>query len=289
MSKNFNNSKIPILFEVLKERKITQTQLAKAIDVSTGNVTDWKNGKSIPNSEKLTEIADYLGCSVHYLLGKTKRNKVNLYAERYLPLVEKSGKHDIELEKDMGLPRSILYDWRTGKNKSSYLKYAANFSEYFGVSTDYLLGKTDDPTPIKSNITAVIGGENIYQIPVFESVSAGFGAYASNDIIDFMPIVIKNPHDASDTIAIKVSGDSMYPKIEDGDITVVRRQTSVDKGDIAVVLLDGEEGLVKRVMYDTDWIELQSINPEYKPKRFEGAEVQRLQIVGKVIQIIKIL
>lgn len=218
MLKDLNNSRIPVLFETLKKRKITQRQLAEAVGVSTGNVTDWKSGKGRPNPEKLVEIADYLNCSVHYLLGKT-----------------------------------------------------------------------DDPTPIKSNITTVIGSENIYQIPVFESVSAGFGAYASNDIIDFMPIVIKNPHDASDTIAIKVSGDSMYPKIEDGDIAVVRRQTSVDKGDIAVLLLDGEEGLVKRVIYDTDWIELQSINPEYKPKRFEGAEVQRLQVVGKVIQIIKIL
>ena len=37
----------------------------------------------------------------------------------------------------------------------------------------------------------------------------------------------------------------MYPKIEDGDIIVVRKQSSVDSGSIAVILVDGEEGLVK--------------------------------------------
>lgn len=147
--------------------------------------------------------------------------------------------------------------------------------------------KDANENPLKSNISYVLDQRLIHQIPVFESVSAGFGAYAANDIIDYIPVVIKNPRDVEDTIAIKVTGDSMYPKIEDGDLVVVRRQTSVDKGDIAVVLLDGEEGLVKKVMYGDDWIELHPINPEYKTRRFDGAEVQRLQVVGKVIQIIK--
>lgn len=70
---------------------------------------------------------------------------MDLFSERFLPLIENSGKTDQELEKSMGLPRSIIYDWKHGRNKSSFKKYAANFSEYFNVSTDYLLGKTDNP------------------------------------------------------------------------------------------------------------------------------------------------
>ena len=80
----------------------------------------------------------------------------------------------------------------------------------------------------------------------------------------------------------------MYPKIEDGDIIVVRKQDSVDSGDIAVLLLDGDEGLVKKVNYGSDWIELVSINPEYKPRRFEGREVLRLRVVGKVVGSYKV-
>lgn len=74
---------------------------------------------------------------------------MDLFSERFLPLIEKSGKPDQELEKAMGLPRSIIYDWKNGRNKSSYKKYAGNFAEYFNVSADYLLGRTDDPEGFK--------------------------------------------------------------------------------------------------------------------------------------------
>ena len=79
----------------------------------------------------------------------------------------------------------------------------------------------------------------------------------------------------------------MYPKIEDGDLVVVRKQSSVDNGQIAVVLIDGDEGLVKKVYYGNGWIELVSINPEYAPKRFEGSEAKRVEVVGLVRKIIK--
>ena len=73
---------------------------------------------------------------------------MDLFTERFLPLIQESGKSDQELEKAMGLPRSIIYDWKHGRNKSSFKKYAGNFAEYFNVSADYLLGNTDNP---KSN------------------------------------------------------------------------------------------------------------------------------------------
>ncbi len=76
---------------------------------------------------------------------------MDLFSERFLPLIEKSGKTDQELEKAMGLPRSIIYDWKNGRNKSSFKKYAGNFAEYFNVSADYLLGNTDNPQRAKAD------------------------------------------------------------------------------------------------------------------------------------------
>lgn len=102
-------------------------------------------------------------------------------------------------------------------------------------------------------------------------------------------MIIDNPADVRDTFGLLVRGDSMYPKIEDGDTIVVHRQDSVDSGDIAVMLIDDNDGVVKKVVYDDDWIELHSINPEYITRRFEGADVQRLRVVGKVIKVVKSL
>ena len=127
----------------------------------------------------------------------------------------------------------------------------------------------------------------VHMVPLFESVSAGFGALAINEVLDYVPLYFTNPIEAAETICIKVHGDSMYPKIEDGDIVQVHKQESVDSGSIAVVLLDGEEGLVKKVVYGETWIELHSINPMYKPMRFNGADVLRIRVVGLVKKIIK--
>lgn len=79
----------------------------------------------------------------------------------------------------------------------------------------------------------------------------------------------------------------MYPKIEDGDIIKVGKQNSVDSGKIAVVLIDGEDAVVKKVVYNDSSIQLLSINSEYAPRIFSGSEVTRLQILGLVRKIIK--
>lgn len=77
---------------------------------------------------------------------------MDIFTERFLPLIQGSGKSDQELEKAMGLPRSIIYDWKHGRNKSSFKKYAGNFAEYFNVSADYLLGNKDNPQSVQSEL-----------------------------------------------------------------------------------------------------------------------------------------
>lgn len=200
-----------------------------------------------------------------------------IMAENIARYMKRKGIDRNELCTDLNLKYSTVSEWLSA-NKYPRIDSIEKMANYFGISKSDLIEKYEP-----SNISAVIDSDTIYRIPVFESVSAGFGAYASDEIVDYIPVMIKNPYDVEDTIAIKVKGDSMYPKIEDGDIIIVRKQISVDSGDIAVLLLDGDEGLVKKVEYGKDWIELHSINPEYKTKRFDGREVLRLRVVGLVI------
>lgn len=61
---------VDILFSLLEKRNIKQSDLSKATGISTGNISDWKKGKSFPSAEKLVLIADFLGCSTDYLLGR---------------------------------------------------------------------------------------------------------------------------------------------------------------------------------------------------------------------------
>lgn len=189
-------------------------------------------------------------------------------------------------------PRSVCLKLGFSQASAPYWKKSGKYprldglekiADYFGVSVGYLLEKDEPAEP--SNIGAVFT-EGIRMIPVYESVSAGFGAYADNHVTDTIPLLIRSEYEAAETICIRVSGDSMMPLICDGDIIQVHKQDSVDSGDIAVVLLDGEEGLVKKVVYDTEYIDLISMNSAYRTRRFEGEEVMRLKVVGKVKRVI---
>ncbi len=209
-----------------------------------------------------------------------------VFHSRLMQALSEKGMKPAELAAATGISKARISQYTNGvyvpKSEAACL-----IARALGVSETWLMGMDSVKEPERSNISEVIDGDRIYKIPVFESVSAGFGAYAVNEIVDYVPTIINNPYDVEDTIAIRVTGDSMYPKIEDGDIIIVRRQTSVDSGTIGVVLLDGGEGMVKIIEYGARWIELRSINEKYPVRRFEGAEVQRLRVVGKVQQIIK--
>lgn len=188
-----------------------------------------------------------------------------------------------ELASTLGLNKSTIQRYESGKIEKIKLPVIEAMANTLGVSPEYLAAKSDLP---ESNIE-VLPNSKVHMIPVFETVSAGFGAYASDYIIDYMPLYIANVSDIPDMMCIKVSGDSMYPKIEDGDIIVVRRQPCVDNGQIAVVLIDGEEGVVKKINASKDFVELISINPMYPPRVFKNEEVECISIVGLVKQIIK--
>lgn len=208
-----------------------------------------------------------------------------MFWTQFQQLCQNVSKSPNGVAKELGLSSGTVTFWKNGKiPKSDTLKKIA---DYFGVTVDYLLGNDQKKTPdIKPN-AVFLDMSRVYEIPVFETVSAGFGAIADDCIVDYTPLYITDPGEAADTICIKVKGDSMYPKIEDGDIIQVRKQDSVDSGTIAVILLDGEEGLVKRVVYGDGWLELQSINPYYKPMRFTGGDIMRVRVVGVVRKLIK--
>ncbi|MCM1487294.1 MAG: XRE family transcriptional regulator [Firmicutes bacterium] len=181
----------------------------------------------------------------------------------------------------LGVKKAAVQKWESGTVKNLKRDTIIKLAEIFGVSPSIFISR-GGLTDLSADL-----GRGIYEIPVYENVSAGFGSYADSSINEYTVLNVKNPSDVPNLMGIKVKGDSMYPKIEDGDTIIVRRQTSVDSGSIAVVLIDGEEGVVKKVEYGKDWVDLISINPEYKTRRFSGKDVLRLQVVGLVKKVIK--
>ena len=130
---------------------------------------------------------------------------------------------------------------------------------------------------------------NVFMRPVYDSISAGFGVIAQDVPVDYMPTYITCPSEQDKYIWINVHGDSMSPLIDDGSKILVKKQPSVDSGQIAAVLVDDEEAVVKKVLYNDNTVELHSVNPYYPPRVFKNNDVTRVQILGLVKEVSKAL
>ena len=192
---------------------------------------------------------------------------MSTFYRNFITLCNARGVSPSSAAEECGVSRASVTKWKNGAIPRDAVLYA--LADYFGVPVETLTQESDEPNAV------ALDQSSVRMVPVFASASAGFGTTAVNEIIDYQPIFIRSDEDAANTLCVRVTGDSMFPQICDGDIVQVQKRESIDSGELGVVLVDGDEGLVKRVVYTADYIELQSVNPTYPPRRFEGAEVLR--------------
>ena len=81
----------------------------------------------------------------------------------------------------------------------------------------------------------------------------------------------------------------MAPKITDGDLVLIHRQEEVENGELAVVIIDGEEGTLKKFQRKDGAVILQSLNPNYPPRVFIGEEMKNVYIAGKAVELKRVL
>ena len=148
---------------------------------------------------------------------------------------------------------------------------------------DVLLRSIDPSQKIKINSTHPKG----VQIPVLGRVVAGVPLEAVEEILDYEEIT---PELAAtgEFFALQIRGRSMEPRMLEGDVVIVRRQSDVDSGDIAIVLVNGDEATVKRVSKSDRGIPLIATNPNvYEPHFYSSEEINDLpvQILGKVVEL----
>ena len=194
----------------------------------------------------------------------------------------KKGLDQLEIARQIGVSKQAYSNYELGKRQASH-EILVKLARILDTSVDNLL--TGSPALSEAEPLPTV---NTYQIPVFESVSAGFGAYADDRICEYMPLFITSDAEARETICVRVRGSSMYPRIEDGALIQVHKQDYADNGQIVVMLVDGEEAVVKRYFCDTARavVRLESYNPEYPPRVFRGAEIERLKILGVAKRVI---
>lgn len=183
------------------------------------------------------------------------------------------------------IDKTAVSKWELGLNFPNQ-NIQTRLADLFGVSVDYLLGRTDI-----RNANLSPPAETIVDMPIVGSVRAGMGGnIVSDDTGDTRRIAAAALHGRPDEyFLLRVRGDSMYPEVLDGDCVLVRKMDSVESGSMAVVLYDEDYATVKWVEYveGEDWVRLIPNNPAYPPVRVEGAELEKCRILGEVVDIMR--
>lgn len=175
--------------------------------------------------------------------------------------------------KEIGVSQSTVGMWESGKNKpefSTLLKIA----DYFNVTTDILTG-TKAETAKKAT-----------QIPVLGHVQAGIPIDAVQDILDYEEIT-EEMAASGDYFALQVRGSSMEPRMREGDIVIIRQQADVENGDVAIVLVNGNDATIKKIGKSNEGIMLVPTNPAFEPIFYNNREIMELpvKILGKVVEL----
>ncbi len=143
-----------------------------------------------------------------------------------------------------------------------------------GVSPGWLLGWSDEKYPQDTCLPR--------RIPIVGVIAAGVPIFAQENIEGY----ICEPYNVHAEFCLKVKGDSMIgARILDGDIVYIKKQSTLQSGEIAAVLVDGDNATLKRVFLGDDTITLHAENANYPDLVFTRKDMRQINIIGKAVAI----
>lgn len=185
-----------------------------------------------------------------------------------------------ELSEKTGIPKSSISQYMSGYAKPKQDRIYL-ISKALDINPTWLLGYDVDINIKKRNEDIGI------KIPILGTVIAGIPVTAVEDIIGYEEISEKMAR-CGDYFALEIKGDSMEPKMSKGDIVIVKQQNTVETGQIAIVLVNGDEATVKKVRFRDNGIELIAFNSYvYEPHFYSAKEIDELpvKIIGRVVEL----
>ena len=173
------------------------------------------------------------------------------------------------------IPMPTFSDWVNAKTypRIDKIELMAN---YFGISKSDLV---EEKSVAQSDSKYI-------KIPVLGYVAAGMPGDAVENIIDWEEIPAEMAR-CGEYFGLVINGDSMEPRMCKGDVVIVRKQSDIDSGDIAIVIVNGDRGTCKKVVKHENGLSLISFNPAYSPMFYTWQEVESLPVAinGKVVKL----
>ena len=204
-------------------------------------------------------------------------NFKNIFSKNLKKYMNEYNINNRELSNVVGVSESTVGKWLLKKTipRMGIIEKLAN---YFNIEKSDLLEEKEENSPQQS-----VG----IRIPVLGRVAAGIPLEAIQSIDDWEEI---SPQMAKggDFFALKINGESMHPEIKNGDTVIVKKQSDIDSGDIAIVLINGNDATCKQIQKQQTGITLIGYNVGvYSPTFYTNEEIENLPIVilGKVVEV----
>lgn len=213
---------------------------------------------------------------------------MNTFSDMLKRLRKEKGLSQLDLGSILGVGKSTISMYENGQRKPSF-EMLETIADFFNVDMDYLMGKTQcrnkyqeiANTPLP---TFPVDLSHLQRIPILGRIAAGTPIYAEEHIEGY---TYTDLNGGLEYFGLKVRGDSMDAAgIKDGYTVIVRRQDTVDNGQIAVVLINGEDATLKRFTRAGDIVTLmpQSTNPIHQPFVFDLKDTN-VHILGLVVKV----
>lgn len=201
---------------------------------------------------------------------------VDLIIERFKKTIDKSGLSYAELEKKTGVSKSALQRYASGLTKKVPVDVIIAVGNAVGVSSAWIMC-WDDGVNLPEGFQPL---PKMVKRPRLGAISCGDPVMSEQNFEGYDDV----PEDINCDFTLVCEGDSMTgARICDGDIVYIKQQPKVENGQIAAVLIDGSEKLLKRVYITEDSIILQAENPAYPPRSFFREDMNRVSIIGRAV------
>lgn len=150
------------------------------------------------------------------------------------------------------------------------------FAQALGTTPAYLMGWIEEDNNKETNAL---------KIPVLGNVAAGIPISAVEDILDYEEVP-SSWQNQGEFFALRIKGDSMEPRMENGDVVIVKQQSDANSGDTVIALVNGDDATCKRLEKTDNGIMLVSTNAKYPPMFFSKEDIvnKPVVILGKVVE-----
>lgn len=235
-----------ILKKLRQEQNLTQEELATKINSSRSNIANYENNNNMPSVEILERLSKIFNVSVDYLLAKT-----DLRDSEHIKLSDE----------DIRFMDGIK---KLDENEKKIIKN----------TMDYLMG-----------VNTVYPRNNTFMCPVYGQISAGQPNWAEECLEGYLPIDpnlmgIINPEEC---FFLRINGESMNQLIRNGAYALIRKQDTVENGEIAAVLVNGFDATLKKFTQQGDLIILEPCSDDSNFKTQAYTAETQIRILGKYI------